>query len=140
MITSVSIVILATLGYHLAQNFVLAEANPAVVLLAAYSVALVFTLAIFYLYPMEQNLATELRLAGWQSVGLGFAVVGIEIGFLLVYRTGWQLSTAGLVANAAVALILLPIGYFFLKERLGPINLVGIFVCVVGLIMINFQK
>lgn len=139
MLTSISIAILATLGYHLAQKYISAEASPGAVLFVTYSVALAISVVVFYFLPTEQSFGTELRTAGWQSVGLGLAVVGIEVGFLLAYRADWNLSTAGLIANAAVALLLLPIGYLFLKERLMPINMIGIAVCLVGLILINIQ-
>jgi multidrug transporter EmrE-like cation transporter len=70
---------------------------------------------------------------------LGFAVVGLEIGFLLAYRAGWNISLAGLYANVIVALILIPIGIVFFKDQISVTKAVGIVLSIAGIIFISLK-
>jgi multidrug transporter EmrE-like cation transporter len=70
---------------------------------------------------------------------LGIAIIGLELGFLLAYRAGWNISLAGLVSNVIVGLVLLPVGLLLFQEKLTPLNLAGVVVCIAGLVMINWR-
>jgi drug/metabolite transporter (DMT)-like permease len=76
----------------------------------------------------------------WASFALGLAIVGLEVGFLLAYRAGWNLNTTAVASNATAALVLLPTGILFFKERPSLVNIAGVFVCVLGLVMINMKR
>ena len=65
------------------------------------------------------------------------AIVGLEVGYVFVYRTGWQISNASVVANIGLACVLLIVGYCLYKENVSFRQILGIFVCMVGLILIN---
>jgi predicted membrane protein len=67
---------------------------------------------------------------------LTLGVVGIELGYLLVFRAGWPLTRVGLTSNVGVALLVIPIGILFFKERLSLVNIAGIALCVLGLILV----
>ncbi|MEM7331328.1 MAG: hypothetical protein AAF490_04480 [Chloroflexota bacterium] len=135
---SIGIVILSTMGYHISQKYIEADINPAVVLVVAYIFATVLSAAALLFNPPESGVRGLMEGLTWPVIGLGIAVVGIEIGFLLAYRAGWQVSTAGMVANVATAVFLIPIGFLFFRERLTAVNFAGLVVCVVGLIMVNW--
>ena len=68
------------------------------------------------------------------------AVVGIEFGFLLVYRSGWNLGIAAVLVNVVASLILLPVAIFLFKDKISWINIAGIVVCLLGLIMLNWKR
>jgi uncharacterized membrane protein len=67
---------------------------------------------------------------------LGFAVVGIETGYLLAFRAGWKLNSTGVFSNAAAAILLFPIGILILKERMTTVNIVGLIIAIIGLYLI----
>ena len=67
-------------------------------------------------------------------------ILGIEIGFLLAYRAGWQISILAVVVNVAATLLLIPVGLIFFGEKLAPINIVGIFLAIIGLILANIKS
>ncbi len=75
----------------------------------------------------------ELNRVGWASYALGFALVGLELGFLLAYRAGWKISFAALVSNIAVTLVLIPIGILAYREGLTSSKVVGILLSLSGL-------
>jgi len=58
----------------------------------------------------------------------------------MVYRSGWNLGIAAVVVNVVASLILLPVAIFFFKDKISWVNIVGIFVCLVGLIMLNWKR
>ena len=53
-----------------------------------------------------------------------------------MYRAGWPLSTASLVASVAAAAMLLAVGTLFLGEALSARQLAGIACCLIGLALV----
>ena len=68
---------------------------------------------------------------------MALAIVGLEVGYVFVYRAGWAVSTASVVANIGLALMLLAVGYFLYRENVSINQIVGIVVCMFGLVLIN---
>ena len=60
-----------------------------------------------------------------------------EIGNILIYRAGWKVSVASLVANLALACILVLVGVLWYKEVLTGHQILGIGACVVGILLIS---
>ncbi len=93
-----------------------------------------------FFFPAPNGVAAELKLLNWASIGLAIAIVGIEYGFLLTYRAGWNLGIAAVLVNVVASLILLPVAIFLFKDKISWINILGIVVCFVGLIMLNWKR
>ena len=43
-------------------------------------------------------------------------MVGLELGYILIYRAGWKVSVASLVANLALACILVLVGVLGIRR------------------------
>lgn len=71
---------------------------------------------------------------------LALAIVGIEFGFLLTYRAGWNLGIAAVLVNVVASLILVPVAIFIFKDKISFINIIGILICLVGLVMLNWKR
>lgn len=134
---SIVMVVTSNILYHIFQKTTPASANPMLALAVTYLVSTLSCLLMLPFFPLKETLSASLKHINLTSVGLGIAIVFLELGFLLAYRAGWNISLAGFVANTTVALILLPVGLAFFKEKLSPINLLGVVIAVIGLIMIN---
>jgi drug/metabolite transporter (DMT)-like permease len=63
--------------------------------------------------------------------------VGLEFGYLMAYRAGWNISIGSLVANIFLALALIPVGIFLYKENFEITKVFGAIFCIAGLILIN---
>jgi drug/metabolite transporter (DMT)-like permease len=61
----------------------------------------------------------------------------LELGNILMYRVGWNISIGSLVANILLGLALIVIGYLFYKETISAKQLAGIAFCILGLVLIN---
>lgn len=134
---SLGLTVVSTVFYHLIQKLTPANANPGLTLAITYLTAALLSLALFPFYPLKDGFVTALRQLNWTSMGLGVVIVGLEIGFLLAYRAGWNISVAAVIANVVVAIILIPIGLLLFKEKVSLVNVAGVVVCIVGLMMVN---
>ena len=56
--------------------------------------------------------------------------MALEFGYIHVYRAGWNVNTAPLVANMALACALLFVGYLFFHGTLSLRQFIGAVVCV----------
>lgn len=134
---SIGLAILASVFYNLVQKLTSPTVHPLIGLAATYTVALVFSLLLLPFFSLKENLASSLKQLNWASFALGLVIVGLEVGYLLAYRAGWQISLAAVFSNVATGLILLPIGVLLFREKLTPTNAIGILVCILGLYLIN---
>ncbi|MFP5259107.1 MAG: EamA family transporter [Acidobacteriota bacterium] len=134
---SISIAILSNAFYHICQKAISSQINPLVSLIVTYLAAIVVSLCILPFYPQPVSLSECFKASIWPSVALGLAVVGLEMGFLLAYRAGWDISVAAVFSNVAVALFLVPLGLVFYKEQFTFVNFLGVLLCIGGLILIR---
>ncbi|MCB2178323.1 EamA family transporter [bacterium] len=137
---AISLTILSNVFYHIFQKVTPQNVNPMLSLAVSYLVAGAVCLALLPVFPLKEGLREEIRHINWASVGLAFTLVGLELGFLLAYRAGWSISLAGLVSNATVSLILLPVGLMFFREKLSVVNAFGVVLAIAGLILMNWGK
>jgi drug/metabolite transporter (DMT)-like permease len=138
-ITSIGITIISNTLYHIIQKLTPANAHPMLSLAATYLAATLLCLAFLPLFPLETDWIQSIRELNWTCLALGVAIVGLELGFLLAYRSGWKISTGGLVSNVSVSMLLLPVGFLFFSEKLSPTNLIGVATCILGLVLVNWH-
>lgn len=103
-----------------------------------YVTALLVSLLILPFYPGKSVRASWGNL-NWASVAVGVAIVGIELGFVVAYRSGWRISVASLMANVATALLLVAIGVVFFREHLNGRSVAGIALCILGLGLVMYR-
>ncbi len=139
LILTASLAAFSTVLYNLFQKMTPQDVNPALALIVTYAVALGATLALLCIFPVG-SLGAGFQKLNWVSFALGFAIAGVEIGTLLAYRAGWQLSMLGIVVNVMGSLVLVTLGVVLFKEKLSPINMLGILICMAGLVMLNFKR
>jgi len=123
--------------YHLSQKAVPGDTAPFVVVGLAYAVGLATCLAV--VFASGTPLGETVRSAWRPAVGIGLGALTIEVGFLLAYRAGWPLSSAGLLVNVAAALVLLVVGLAFFHEALTVRQWIGVAACVIGLALITLK-
>lgn len=64
-------------------------------------------------------------------------IVCLEVGNILLYRSGWNISIASLVCNLGLAVLLIAVGLIFYKEQISARQVAGIVLCLAGLVLIN---
>ena len=137
---SITLAIASSALYHFVAKSTPSNVNFTVSLLVTYAVAFVVTLLGFFFFPAKNGVLAEIKLLNWASILLAIAVVGIEFGFLLTYRSGWNLGIAAVLVNVVASLILVPVAIFIFKDKISLVNILGILVCLAGLVMLNWKR
>jgi drug/metabolite transporter (DMT)-like permease len=137
---SLTLAIASSALYHFTAKSTPSNVNFTVSLLVTYAVAFVVVLLTFVFFPTKNGLSFELKQLNWSTIGLAIAIVGIEFGFLLTYRSGWNLGIAAVLVNVVASLILVPVAIFIFKDKISWVNILGILVCLTGLVMLNWKK
>ena len=137
---SISLAIASSALYHFVAKSTPSHVNFTVSLLVTYAIAFVITLFGFLFFPAKAGVVVELKQLNWASIGLAIAIVGIEFGFLLTYRSGWNLGIAAVLVNVVASLILVPVALFVFKDEISWVNILGILVCLAGLVMLNWKR
>ena len=134
---SFGIAIVSSVLYHVFQRSISSTVHPVMSVLVTYTVAFLLTLLLFLFFPLKVTVIESIRQLNWASLALALAIVGLEIGFLLCYRAGWDIGLAGVATNVAAAILLLPAGVLVFKEHPTLINILGVGVCILGILMVN---
>ena len=136
MLWPVLTVVAANTLYHLCAKSTPETLDTFASLTLTYAVAALCSLVMFHLTRGKTSLFTALREANWASWVLGLSIVGLEFGYLWVYRVGWKVSVGNLVTGISLACVLLVVGVLLYKETPSVRQLVGMGVCLLGLILI----
>lgn len=131
--------VISNVFYHIFLKLTPSSVNPIVSLTVTYAIAMIATLVLYPFYPNQSGIVANIKSLNWASYALGLAIVGLEAGFIIAYRMGWQISLAGIISNIAVAILLIPIGLFFFKETFSLTNIIGIILCIFGLVLVNYK-
>ncbi|NMA34141.1 MAG: EamA family transporter [Clostridiaceae bacterium] len=136
-IFSIFLVVASNTMYHICQKSTPEQVNPFAALLVTYATATAITAVTLFFYKPENGLIESIKQLNWTSIVLGISIVGLELGYLLAYRAGWNISVGSLVASILLALVLIPIGIMLYHEKFELTKVIGSVFCIVGLILIN---
>lgn len=131
------LVVLSSVGYQVGLKEVSGIGDPMISLMVTYLAASAVSFVIYFF----QSLGKESFLRGVLSVnvsavGLGLAIVGIEVGTLFMYRAGWAVNVAFVVANSLIVAALMLTGFLLYKEKLTLRQLIGVGISLVGILCI----
>jgi uncharacterized membrane protein len=132
-----SLAIACTVGYHLVLKLTPAGVNPLLSLLVTYGLVTTLFGAFLLAAPGEFAWRQELRELNWTALALAVAIVGLDLGFLFLYRSGYAVSLGALVTQSAAAMLLLGVGVAVFRERLSVANAIGLVLCMAGLWLVN---
>lgn len=137
---SLGLTVVSNVFYHVVLKVTPAGVSPVLSLLVTYVTAAVLTAALYPFFPGKAaSVLAGLRELNWASYALGVAIVGLEVGFLLAYRAGWNISLAALISSTAVSLLLIPVGLALFREALTGVQLLGMALCLAGLVLVNYK-
>jgi hypothetical protein len=137
--TTAAITIGSVVMYQVCMKIIPHHLNPISALVTFYATALVCTVVAAKLLPIDVPGWTIADFS-WTAVVVGVAIVGIELGYLLMYRSGWHLAAAPLVVMGGTAVLLVPIGLLVFRQPWSLRYLFGIALCLYGLYLLSPQK
>lgn len=137
MLFPLIVIVISNCAYNICTKSIPEEANTFGALMVAYLVGAVISGVLFVVVVKPANVCEELSKVDRTSVYLGAALVGLEAGYILLYRVGWKISTGALTANTCLAVALLLIGYLLYNEQITFRQVMGMAVCAAGLLLIK---
>ena len=136
-LTWLGVAIAATVAYHIVMKLTPAAANPYLTLAVSYAVVTVAFAVIYAALPGPASFRAALSELNWTTATLGIVVVFLDLGFLMLYRGGFEVSLGQIITQSAAALLLVIIGFAFFAEKLTLVNVGGILLCIAGLWLMN---
>lgn len=131
------ITIIANVFYHMTQRYTSEKINPFFSLSITYIVAFVVSVIMYIITKKNVTVYEQVKCINVATPLLGVSIVFLELGFLLAYRAGWNVSTASIISTVIVTILLVPIGMVVFHESISLKNVVGIFFCIIGIILLN---
>ncbi len=123
--------------YQICAKSVPERVNAFGALTVTYLVGAALSATVFLASVKPGNALAELGKVNWASFVLGLAIVGLEAGSVFMYRAGWKISVGSMIANIALAVVLVFVGYLLFRETITVRQLVGVAVCAVGLWLVT---
>lgn len=137
--TSAMLIIVSNVIYHVSQKSIPIGVNPIVSVIVTFITALILCFLMLPFVSYEISILNELKKLNWASVIIGISIIGIEIGYLLFYRSGWEISLGPVFSYAMVTLCLIPIGILHYREQLSLQNYCGIILVLTGIYLIRLK-
>src|SRR5690554_2845168 len=121
----IGLVVMSNVLYHICAKSVPGDINPFASLTITYIVGAISSGILFFILYKDVNFIREYSRVNWAPIVLGFAIVGLEVGYIFAYKAGWQISIASIVQSAFLAVVLIFVGTLLYKEALTWNKLVG---------------
>ena len=135
----ICLVVLSNVAYQICAKSVPGNMNPLASLTVTYLVGAAASGILYFVLNRNGNLLREYGKMNWAPIVLGIVIVGLEVGWIYAYKAGWQVSKGAIVQSAFLSVALIFVGYLLYQEALTWNKLVGIGVCLVGLVFINLK-
>ena len=133
----IALVVLSNVFYHISSKQMPEKIHPMASLTITYIVGAILAALMYFVMNKDGNLLSEYRHLNWTSFVLGLAIVGLEFGFISMYKAGWNINSAQIISSAILAIALLVVGLFLYKEQITPNKVFGVIICLVGIYLMN---
>jgi len=137
MYLPVALVVVSNIFYHICSKQTPGNVNPLASLTVTYVVAAIAAVILYFVFNRGANLVHEYGNINWTSFVLGIAIVGLECGYMYMYKLGWNLNSGQVFASSILAVALLIIGAVVFHEVITAKKIIGFCLCLVGLYFIN---
>ena len=135
----IALVILSNVVYQICTKTVPKEMDPFASLTVTYIIGAIASAVLYFILGKNGNLVKEYSKLNWAPFALGIVIVGLEVGWIYAYKAGWQVSTGFIVQSAVLAVMLLIVGYFLYREAFTWNKVLGVVICLIGLVFINLK-
>lgn len=135
----VALIIISNLVYHICAKSMPDGVNPFAALTVTYLIGAVISTVLFFITGHKESFTKEITKMNWVPYVFGIVIVGLEAGNIYAYKAGWQVSTQAIVQSSILAIGLLLVGHYLYGENMAWNKIIGIAVCILGLMFINMK-
>ena len=137
MYAPILIIVGANVLYHITAKAMPSNVSTFASLTVTYFFSMLISIVLFFVTSPDKHLNVALSGFNWPSVLMSLALIGMETGTILMFKVGWDMSIGPLVAHILLCVTLIFIGVIAYHEHLSAIQVVGIVLCLVGVILAN---
>jgi drug/metabolite transporter (DMT)-like permease len=137
---SAVVAIIGTVAYHNLVKKIPASTDPMVSIIGIYFGVLVLGLLLMPLLSPMGKIMDSVHQLGWVQFGIAGCILLMELGFILMYRSGWELSAGNVVTGVFINIALMVIGISLFHEKLSFVNVVGVGVSIAGVAMVGYHR
>ena len=134
-----ALVVLSNAMYPICTKSVPADMHPFASLTVTYLIGAAFIAVLYYALGAKGSILKAYGELNWAPFVLGLVIVGLEVGWIYAYKAGWEVSTGFIIQSAVLAGVLLLVGALLYREVLTWNKLVGVAVCLIGLVILNLK-
>lgn len=123
-----------SVAYQLGIEEISGGMHPLSALTVTYlSASLTSYMLYVLLAPKGENRKKEIFSWNPSALGLGAAIVGIELGVVYMYWAGWSVHSSFIVSNSLIVVALLVVGALVYGEKLKLRQLLGMVMALAGI-------
>lgn len=123
-----------SVAYQLGIKEISGGMHPLSALTVTYlSASLTSYMLYVLLAPKGENRKKEIFSWNPSALGLGAAIVGIELGVVYMYWAGWSVHSSFIVSNSLIVVALLVVGALVYGEKLKLRQLLGMVMALAGI-------
>ena len=131
------LVVASGVGYQVGLKEVSDVGDPMASLMVTYLAASVVSFVIYFFQSLgKESFFRGVLTVNASAIGLGLSIVGIEVGTLFMYRAGWAVNVAFVVANSLIVAALMLTGFLLYKEKLTLRQVIGVGISLAGILCI----
>ena len=127
------------MGYQYFVKQIPTSINPIVSVIGIYIAVLAFSIVLLPFFLSEGELMKEVKQLNWIQLAIAGSVFMMELGFLFMFRYGWNLSTGYLITGVIINIALLGISIMILGEKLNFINAIGVGISILGVALVSYR-
>lgn len=133
----IALLVVAHTVYQISAKSVPSGMDPFAAVFFNYVVAACLAFCLWMILGQDRSLATQISKMNWAPVTMAMAITAVEVASVFMYKVGWNISIGSTVASILTAVALAAVGVLLYKEVMTANQLVGIGICIVGLVVMN---
>ena len=133
----IAFIVLSNVLYDISAKSFPEKINAMAGISIYYMIAAVISAVLFFLTCANKNFIKELKKINWATFTLALGCTGLDLGYILAFRAGWEVSFASLVCNILIAISLIFVGVIFYHEIINKKHVAGILLCLTGFVLIT---
>jgi drug/metabolite transporter (DMT)-like permease len=130
------IVVASQVLYDVSAKSINEDLNAYAGITVIYVGLAIFYFIVFAVFNPEASIAAEWARVNWAVATFALGSIGLESGYIFLYRAGWNISLGGMVCNILLAVCMLGVGYLFFNETISLRQGLGVALCIVGTIIV----
>lgn len=127
-----AVVVCGQVLYHVLVRYVPRDVSPLLLYSITYGMAAIVMLLSWVLLPVGSREARGVAGTAVWGLGIGVAVLLVELGYIYAYRGGLSLAFGPLAVFAVTTAALVPLSAWVFGEDIRPASIAGVILVGIG--------